>query len=100
MNLGQLHQYLGKLMAAGADPKLPVILPGQDNEDQPKELTDAMLIDGPYHADPAPKMVAFVSRSGAGLLLSGKGFDIDTLRESHNPTWPPAEPPEPDMQAD
>ncbi|UTH34287.1 hypothetical protein [Ectopseudomonas hydrolytica] len=95
MNLGQLHQYLGELIAAGADPKLPIILPGQ-YEDQPQELIEALLVAGPYHADPAPKMVAYAERSGAALLMVGQGFDVDSVRDSHNPTWPPVEAPEPE----
>jgi hypothetical protein len=97
MNLGQLHQYLGELMAAGADPKLPVILPWE-YEGEPQELTDAMMVTGPYKADPAPKMVAYTARSGAALLLSGIGFDIESLRESHNPMWPPVDAPEPERR--
>ena len=93
MNIGQLHQYLGELIAAGVDTKLPAILPGVSNEDSPQELTGAMLINGPYHGDPAPKLGMSRSRSGAGLLLSGQCFDIDDLRESHNPEWPPVDVP-------
>lgn len=98
MNLGLLHQYLGDLIAAGTDPKLPVVLPGQ-REDQLDELTDAMLVNGPLRADPAPKMVAFVSRSEAALLLYGLGFDLDTIRDSHNPVWPQIDAPEPERES-
>lgn len=87
MNLGQLHQYLGDMLAAGTDPSLPVIMPGDGEEAMPIELIDAKLVSGSYHGDPAPKMSAFVERSEACLLLVGLGFDIDTLEESHSPQW-------------
>lgn len=96
MNLEQLHQYLGELIEAGTERKLPVLLPGANAEEQPQELTNAMLINGSYHADPAPLMVGFHQRTGAGLLLSGLTFDMDTLNNSHVSAWPPVEPPVPE----
>jgi hypothetical protein len=96
MNLEQLHQYLGELIEAGTERRLPVLLPGAHDEGQPQELTEAMLINGLYHADPAPLMVAIHQRTGPGLLLSGLSFDMDTLKESHTPTWPLVEPPVPE----
>lgn len=93
MNLEELHQYLGELITAGTDPKLPILLPGE-NSAHPQELTDAMIVNGPYHADPAPLAVALREMSGVGLLLSGLSFDIDTLKDSHGPTLPMVDPPQ------
>lgn len=95
MNLLKLHHYLGKLLEAGTDGTLPVLVPGNDPDSQPQELTSAMLINGIYRADPAPKMSAFRQAEGAGLLLSGISFDVWSLEQSHNPHWPPVEPPQP-----
>lgn len=96
MNLEQLHKYLGELIEAGTERKLPVLLPGAHDEEQPQELTEAMLINGLYYADPSPLMVGFHQRTGAGLLLSGLTFDMDTLKDSHAPAWPPVESPVPE----
>lgn len=93
MNIGQLHQYLGDMLAAGTEPSLPVIMPGDRVEGMLIELTDARLVSGSYLGDPSPKMSAFVERSEACLLLVGLGFDIDTLEESHSPQWTPVDVP-------
>lgn len=93
MNIGQLHQYLGDMLAAGTEPSLPVIMPGDREEGVPIELTDARLVSGSYQGDPSPKMSAFADRSGACLLLIGLGFDIDSLEESHSPQWTPVDAP-------
>ncbi|MDN4500139.1 hypothetical protein QYE73_22890 [Pseudomonas mosselii] len=93
MDLGKLHQYLGELLEVGTDPRMPIVLPGQHREALPEELSDAMLIDGPYQADPAPLAKGYTELQGACLLLHGVGFDLDNLSDTHSSDWPIVEAP-------
>ncbi|WP_324729599.1 hypothetical protein [Pseudomonas chlororaphis] len=93
MNLQQLHRYLGQLIEAGTPGILPVVFPGQQNGDHPQEVSDAMLISGTYDADPSPLALGHFQRTEACLLLSGPAFDLDALKTSHDPQWPPVDPP-------
>ena len=88
MNLGQLHQFLGELIEAGTDCRLPVVLPGLHPETLPQELSEAMLIDGSYEADPAPLAKGYTEHAGAALMLHGVGFDMDILKPTHCSEWP------------
>ncbi|NVL48670.1 hypothetical protein F2S72_01510 [Pseudomonas syringae pv. actinidiae] len=96
MNIGQLHKYLGELIEAGTDKKLPVVLPGDHIEDLPRELKDATMIAGEYYSDPAPLMVGACRSSGNCVLLSGMAFDFDTLKDTHTLDWPRIDPPQPE----
>lgn len=91
MNLGDLHQYLGKLIEDGIDPALPV---ASMSDDRPAEICDVQLLCGMYYYDPSPKMVANVRRQGAFLVLLPIGEDVSdqlnegTLREIDLPDVP------------
>lgn len=93
MNLEQLHRYLGQLLEAGTPGLLPVVFSGQQDVNFPQEVSDAMLISGTYDADSAPLALGHFQRSEPCLLLSGPAFDLDTLKASHDPKWPPVDPP-------
>jgi hypothetical protein len=96
MNLGQLHQYLGELIEAGTDRRLPVVVPGSQTEALPQELSEAMAIEGAYEADPAPLAKGYTEHAGAVLLLHGVSFDMDTLKATHRSEWPLVDAPQPD----
>lgn len=93
MDLRTLHQYLGELLEAGTNPCTPIVLPGQHREALPEELSDAMLIEGLYQADPAPLAKGYTELQGACLLLHGVGFDLDNLSGTHSCDWPIVEVP-------
>lgn len=96
MNLGQLHQFLGELIEAGTDRRLPVLLPGLNEEGLPQELSEAMTIHGEYEADPAPLLKGYDVRVGTALMLHGVGFDMDTLKATHRSEWPLVDAPQPE----
>lgn len=98
MNLGQLHQFLGELIEAGTDSRLPVVLPGLYAEALPQELSEAMVIAGAYEADPAPLAIGYTEHAGTALLLHGVGFDMDTLQSSHRSEWPLVDAPQPERK--
>lgn len=98
MNLEQLHQYLGDLIEAGTDRKLPVVLPGQSPDDRPQELSESMIIDGVYQVDPAPLARGYTEDEGRALLLYGVGFDLDVLNETHRTEWPLVDAPQPERE--
>jgi len=98
MNLEQLHTYLGELIEAGTPGNLPVVIPGQEDGRGPQEVSDAMLINGAYDADPAPLALGHFQRMEACLLLSGPAFDLDSLKASHDPQWPPVDTPVPPLR--
>lgn len=81
MRLNQLYQYLGELITAGLDPETVVCIHG-DVDMEVMEVCDVDLLTGPYRADPAPKMPAFLPRNGTVLLLK-TCLDYDSLSESH-----------------
>lgn len=88
MNLEQLHKYLGDLIEAGTDPKLPVVLPGLNPEDRPQELSESIIIEGLYQANPTPFARANTEAAGRGLMLHGTALDLDVLRETYRTEWP------------
>ena len=95
MDLQQLYNYLGDLIEAGTAKTLPVVIPGRDADSLPVEVSEAMLIEGKYDADPAPLAPGQYHRTEACLLLAGGDFDLGELSESHKPKWPPVDTPTP-----
>lgn len=95
MRLNQLHQYLGELIAAGQDPETIVCIHHYDTDVNMElsEVHDADLLTGPYRADPAPKMPAFLNREGTVLLLKA-GVDYSSLDGTHKFTALPVDAPE------
>lgn len=73
MNLETLHQYLGQLLSAGVDPKTPTTA---IVEGEPKEISDAYLVNGMYYYDPSPYMIGFARRDGTVLALLPINEDI------------------------
>ena len=98
MNLGQLHQFIGEMIEAGTDRRLPVVLPGLHAGALPQELSEAMIIDGAYEADPAPLAKGYTEHSGTALMLHGIGFDMDTLKPTHRSEWPLVDAPQPERE--
>lgn len=96
MNLGQLYQYLGELIEAGTDRRLPVLLPGLHAEALPQELSEAMIVDGAYEADPAPLAKGYTEHVGTALMLHGVNFDMDSLKPTHRAEWPLVVAPQPE----
>lgn len=66
MNLLELHEYTRKLLAAGVSPGLPVtaLVDGY-----PREIQEAVVLDGRYEADASPKLIASLRRTGQMLTL-------------------------------
>ena len=95
MDLAQLHAYLGELIEAGTPKNLPVVIPGMGDAILPNEVSEAMLIDGEYDADPAPLAPGQYRRTEPCLLLHGTHFDLDLIKGTHSPQWPFVEPPAP-----
>lgn len=93
MNIGQLYAYLGELIDNGTSKNLPVVVPGIDGATNPNEVSEVVLIDGVYDADPAPLAPGQLLRSEQCLLLYGTHFDIDTIQSTHDPQWPYIETP-------
>lgn len=76
MDIEQLHSFLGKLLDAGVDRKLPVV---SIVDGWPNEIRDCEKLIGPYHGDPSPKMSAFAIRGGAMLALIPQCEDVAEL---------------------
>jgi hypothetical protein len=95
MRLNQLYQYLGELIAAGQDPETVVCIHHFDGDlnMELSEIDDADLLTGPYRADPAPKLPAYLTREGTVLLLKA-GSDYSGLSETHQIHESPVEVPE------
>jgi len=97
LDIGQLHQFLGELIKAGIDPRLPAVLPGKSpDDDLPQELCMAMIIEGRFQVDPAPLAKGYTEDEGRALMLSGVGYDTGVLEETHRTEWPPVDAPQPD----
>lgn len=66
MNIKELHEYTGKLLAAGQPANMPVtvLIDGEMLEVQEVEL-----LEGPYAGDASPKLTPSVSRTGRMLAL-------------------------------
>lgn len=85
MNLQELHEWTGKLLAAGIDKNLSVtcLVDGW-----PHEICGAAMAIGDYVGDPAPKMTAFTPKTGQMLVLQPIQQDTSDLfntRESGKP---------------
>jgi hypothetical protein len=76
MNLRELHEYTGKLLAAGAPGVLPVVSLSQG---EVSEVVDVALIDGEFKGDPSPQMVGFRRMSGQMLVLVPVTEDVSEL---------------------
>lgn len=76
MNLGALHRYLSELLAAGVSPDIPV---ASLDDGWPNEVRGPVLMAGPYHGDPSPKMVGAFKKNGPFLLLEPVSGDVSDL---------------------
>ena len=87
MNLKQLHEWFGKLLEAGVDPKLAVtcLVDGW-----PCEVSDAAFATGGFKGDPSPQMVAFSQSSGHTLVLVPIGQDQAELFSQSETGLPPS----------
>ena len=78
MRLKQLHDYLGKLLAAGVDPNKIVCIHGSTDGKGVVELSEvssARLVTGPFLGDPLPKMAPYLEGNEQVLLLRTFGLN-------------------------
>lgn len=66
MNLQQLHEWTGKLIAAGVDEKLSV---ASLVDGSLCEVSGAVMATGDFYGDPSPKLSAFTHKTGRVLVL-------------------------------
>lgn len=81
MRLKQLHDYLGKLLAAGVDPNKIVCIHGRTEGKDVEELSEvssARLVTGPFLGDPTPKMPADLAGNEQVLLLRTFTLNYDS----------------------
>lgn len=66
MNLQELHEWTGQLIAAGVDKTMPItsLVNGH-----PCEVSDAVLANGNFKGDPTPQMIAYKFKTGNILIL-------------------------------
>ncbi|WP_408601654.1 hypothetical protein [Pseudomonas sp. PLMAX] len=103
MRLKQLHDYLGKLLAAGVDPNKIVCIHGRTEGTGVEELSEvssARLVTGPFLGDPLPKMPAYLAGNEQVLLLrtftlnydkhfGATGVDVERLpTRDPEKSWP------------
>lgn len=78
MRLKQLHDYLGKLLAAGVDPDKIVCIHGRTDGKgvvEISEVSSARLVTGPFLGDPLPKMAPYLEGNEQVLLLRTFGLN-------------------------
>ncbi|MEQ4958839.1 hypothetical protein [Enterobacter hormaechei] len=92
MRLGQLHRYLGDLLASGMDEHLLVCVPDGDSR-LPSEVDRLLLAAGTYSEDASPGYTGFLLREGNVLVLTSGPGQLEQLTGSHSLTVPsPAAP--------
>lgn len=87
MRLGQLHRYLGELLAHGTDEHLLVCIPGEDVS-RACEVDRLMLATGPVSEDASPGYAGFLQRDGQVLVLMSGLAHPERLSESHHLSAP------------
>jgi hypothetical protein len=88
VNLNDMHDYLGQLLAAGVDPKLPMtsLVDGM-----PCEVSDFVVATGTFLSDPAPKLTPGSPARGVVIVAIPMGEYGDHLREPNYPGRKPWE---------
>jgi hypothetical protein len=76
MNLRELHEYTGKLLAAGLAPTLPVTALV---EGHPREIRDVEVLEGHYDGDASPKLIPWTERTGRMVALCPVGDDFSDV---------------------
>jgi hypothetical protein len=66
MNLKELHEYTGRLLAAGVSPSVAVTALV---EGYPREIQDVEVLEGPYAGDASPKLIPSTPKHGRMLAL-------------------------------
>ncbi|MEH4266057.1 hypothetical protein [Klebsiella aerogenes] len=82
MRLGQLHDWLGRLIAHGADENLPVCL-AVDGAGLPAEVDRAVLAAGACLEDVSPHYAGFMQREGVMFILASGTESLEPLQGSH-----------------
>lgn len=101
MRIAQLRDYLTALMEAGVDPTTVVCVHDESPVTAACEVSDAILVRGEFHEDPAPKLCAYRPHKGSYLLLrsnadyegllNGQFGHVDILElpvDAPAKTWP------------
>lgn len=83
MRLGQLHRYLGELLALGADEHLLVCIPAE-NIARVCEVDRLMLASGPVNEDASPAYAGFLQRDAQALVLMSGPAHPEQLSGSHH----------------
>ena len=86
MNLQEMYEWAGKLIAAGVDKNLPVTCMV---DGWPHEVCDAALALGEYAGDPSPKMSAYAPKSGWMLALEPIQQNLDAMFNPRGVGQPP-----------
>ncbi|HGY1772646.1 TPA: hypothetical protein ACNVNE_001529 [Klebsiella aerogenes] len=87
MRLGQLHRYLGELLALGVDEHMPVCIPVSDmpGVSEVDRVTEA---DGGYSEDASPGYAGFLKREGRVMVLTSGAAHLESLTGSHRLSAP------------
>lgn len=76
MNLRELHEYTGKLLAAGQSENLPItVLVDGDM----REVRDIEVLEGYYEADASPKLIPSIGREGRMVGLCSVQDDFSDV---------------------
>lgn len=81
MNLIELKEHLEEMLLNDVDPNTPVCIPVMGETGAAislEEIAETHNYEGRYHADPSPKMCAFIVKTGKVIILDSN-TDLDNL---------------------